>query len=57
MSIFNFNTEELLEPLQPKSSLENALLKGYSTFFWEIGSFYNSPRVNSWVLPFSNPFS
>jgi len=20
-------------------------LKGYSTFFWEIGSFYNSPRV------------
>jgi len=21
------------------------LLKGYSTFFWEIGSFYHSPRV------------
>jgi len=28
-------------------SIQYNILKGYSTFFLEIGSFYNSPRVKT----------
>ncbi len=32
-------------------------IKGTTPLFLEIGSFYNSLELNSWVLPFLNPFS
>jgi len=46
----------LMKGFDPLQMLTTVVVKGILHVFLEIGSFYNSPELNSWVLLFSNPF-